>query len=80
MPIIVQIREWQKTFPTLSGFYFGVGVGGFGIYPIKKENIFFSDNVEWSSKKLWKMISPEKKADVKQQQIKELVAVSCNFL
>ena len=41
---------------------------------------FFSVNVEWSSKKLWKMISANVKAYVKQKQTKELVAVSYNFL
>ena len=49
--------------------------------PLKKENLqqkSFSDNVEWSSKKLYKMISADIKADVK-QEIKELVAVSYNF-
>ena len=30
----------------------------------------FSDNVEWSSKNLWKMISVDVKANIKQQEIK----------
>ena len=32
--------------------------------------IFFSDNVEWSSKNLWKMMS----GNIKQQEVKDLVA------
>ena len=50
------------------------GVGG--LLSVKKEKlvtkIFFSYNVEWSSKNLWKMISADVKA--KQQEIKDLVA------
>ena len=45
---------------------------------LKKENLrrkSFSDNIEWSSKKLWKIISTDIKTDVK-QEMKELVAVS----
>ena len=38
----------------------------------------FSDNIEWSSKKLSKMISTDIKTNLK-QEIKELVAVSYNF-
>ena len=30
----------------------------------------FSDNVEWSSKNLWKMVSVDVKANIKQQEIK----------
>ena len=48
---------------------------------LKRENLWrkpFSDNVEWSSKKLWKMISTDIKTDVKQDTNK-LVAVSYNF-
>ena len=41
--------------------------------------IFFSDNVEWSSKNLWKMVSTDVKANLKQQEIKDLVAVSYKF-
>ena len=54
---------------------------GFLTCPLKKENLrrkSFSDNVEWSSKKLWKMIFTDIKTDVK-QEVKELVAVSYNF-
>ena len=29
--------------------------------------IFFSDNIEWSSKNLWKMISADVKANIKQK-------------
>ena len=42
--------------------------------------IFFSDNVKWSSKKLLKMISSAEKTNVKQQEIKEMVAVSYKSL
>ena len=37
----------------------------------------FSDNVEWSSKKAWKIIYPDLKANLKLnvKEIKELVAV-----
>ena len=35
----------------------------------------FSDNLEWSSDRLWKMISVNFIADIKQQQTKEVVAV-----
>ena len=46
---------------------------------VKKENLWqksFSDNAEWTSKKLLKkMMSADIKADPK-QEIKELVAVS----
>ena len=58
----------------------GVGVWSW-VNPLKKENLrekSFSDNVEWSSKKLWKMISTKIKTDVK-QEIKELGAVFYNF-
>ena len=41
--------------------------------------ISFSDNVELSSKNLWKMISADVKANIK-QEIKDLVGVSCKFL
>ena len=40
---------------------------------------FLSDNVEWSSKNLWKMISADVKANKKQQEIKDLVALSYKF-
>ena len=40
----------------------------------------FSDNLEWGFKSFWKMISVDEKANVKQQEIKELVAVSCTVL
>ena len=69
------LREYrQKKFVTLSGFcplrdlcvcVCVCGGGGGLVNPLKKEKfltkIFFSNNVEWSSKNLWKMIS----ADVK---------------
>ena len=34
----------------------------------------FPGNVEWSSRKFWKMMSADVKASVKQWEIKELVA------
>ena len=46
----------------------GWGVGGVSVNPLKMkicdENLF-SDKVTWSSKKLWKMISVDVKANVK---------------
>ena len=48
------------------------------VNPLKNENLrrkSFSDNIKWSSKKLWKMISTYIKTDAK-QEIKKLVAVS----
>ena len=38
--------------------------------------IFFSDNVEWSSKNLWKMVSAGVKANKNNKEIKDLVAAS----
>ena len=76
------IENWQKIFVTLSRFSLLRGSSVWSwMNPLKKENLrrkSFSDNVEWSSKKLWKMISTDIKTDVK-QEIKELVAVSFNF-
>ena len=60
------------------------GGGGLSENLLKKENSgrksFFSDNIEWSSKNLWKMISADVKANIKQQEIKDLVGVSYRFL
>ena len=42
--------------------------------------IFFQVMLNEVLKSCKKMISPDAKADVKQQEIKELVAVSYNFL
>ena len=42
--------------------------------------IFFSDNVVWSSKNEWKMISADIKSNVKHQEIKDLVAASHKLL
>ena len=42
--------------------------------------IFFSGNIKWSSKNLWKRISADVKANIKQQEIKDLVVVSYKFL
>ena len=36
--------------------------------------IFFSHNVEWSSTNLWKMMSADVKANIKQQEIEDLEA------
>ena len=59
-----------------------VGVGGLS-ESIKKGKFvkkkFFSDNIEWSSKNLWKICegySPGVKANVKQQEIKDMAVVS----
>ena len=49
---------------------------------LKKKNCdenLFLDNVEWSSKNLWKMMSANVKANIKQQEIKDLVAASSFF-
>ena len=46
---------------------------------IRDENCL-SDNVTWKSKNLWKMITADVKAKVKQKEIKKLVAVSYEFL
>ena len=35
--------------------------------------IFFSNNIEWSFKNLWKMMSADVKANIKQQEIKDPV-------
>ena len=44
-----------------------MGTEGDWVNPLKKENSwwksFFSDNAEWSFKKLWKMISADVKAN-----------------
>ena len=51
---------------------------GVWVNPLKKENLwqksFFSYNVEWSSKNLWKMMAADVKANIKQLEIKYLVA------
>ena len=41
--------------------------------------IFFSDNVEWSSKNVWKMMPADVKANIKQEEIRDLVTISYNF-
>ena len=57
------MEHWQKTFFMLSRFDCSVGGGGGLSDALKKwkfvMKIFFSDNVEWSSKNLWKMISAD---------------------
>ena len=53
-----------------------VRVGGLSESVKKGESmtkIFFSDNVEWSSKNLWKMMSADVKANIKQQEVKDLL-------
>ena len=42
--------------------------------------IFLADNVEWSSKNLWKMMSADLKTSIIQQEIKGLVAHLTNFI
>ena len=50
---------------------------------LKKEKLwwksFFSDDVEWSPKNMWKVMPADVKANKKQQEIKDLVVVSYNF-
>ena len=56
----------------------GVWVGWVWVSSLKKENLQrkpFSNNAEWSSKRLYKMISANIKTDVN-QEIKEIIAVS----
>ena len=60
-------------------------MGGGGLSESVKKGKFatknlFSDNIEWSSKNLWKMISADVKANIKQLDIKDLVAVPYKFL
>ena len=43
------------------------------------QNLFL-DNVGWSSKNLWKIVSADVKANIKQQEVKALVTVSYKFL
>ena len=57
----------KKTFSCLADFGCSGGGGGGLSEAVKKGKfvmkIFFSDNVEWSSKNLWKMISADVKAN-----------------
>ena len=48
---------------------------------IRDKNIFFSDNIDWGSRNMWKMMSADVKANVKQynKQIIEVVSVSYIF-
>ena len=73
----------QKTFVTFSRFLPLREWEGFEFESVKRkisdENLF-SDNAERSSKSLWKMISADVKANVKQQKIKEIEAASYKFL
>ena len=53
-----------------------------GVNPLKRKSCdknLFSDNVEWSSENVWKMMPADVKANIKQQEIRDLVAVSYNF-
>ena len=54
-------------------------MGGFENESVRKvkfeTKIFFSDNAEWSSNNLWKMVSVDVKAN-KTTRIKDLVALS----
>ena len=64
-------HEWNSfVYPVITGntnsFY--------EIYKILTK-IFFSGNAEWSSKKLWKVISDDVKTNVNHWGIKELVAL-----
>ena len=51
---------------------------GVSVNSLKKESlrqkIFFSDNDEWSSNNLWKIMSADVKDNIKQQEIKNLAA------
>ena len=77
------IREnRQKTFVTLSGFWPFRGCGGLS-ESAKKEKfvtkIFLSDNDKWSSNNLWKIMPDDVKVNIKQQEIKDLVAYLTNI-
>ena len=54
-----------------------------GVNLLKNEKLwwksFFANNVEWSSKNLWKMMSADVKANIKQEEIKDMVAGGCIF-
>ena len=59
------------------------GVSGGCLNLLKKGHLWqkiFMSNFESTSEKLQKMISVDRKADLKQQEIKELVAIFYNFL
>ena len=43
------------------------------------DETLFLDNVEYSSKNLWKIMSANVKPNIKQQETKDLVAVSYIF-
>ena len=72
------IREHrQKIFVRLSGFWPLRGCDCLSEFVKKgkfETKIFFSDNDEWSSNNLWKIMSADVKANIKQQEIKNLVA------
>ena len=52
----------------LTDFGYYGGKGEHSVNLLKKENVwqkvYFLDNTEWSSKKLWKMVSFDAKANV----------------
>ena len=58
------------------------GAGGLSEAVKKKicDKNLFSNNIEWNSKNLGKIISADAKANIKQQEIKELVVASYTFL
>ena len=61
-------KHQQEIYVTLSRFWL-LGVRRAWVNALEKETLsenYFSDNVEWSSEKLWKMVSPDIKTDVKQ--------------
>ena len=62
-----------------------LAVKGWGVWinPLKKENLwqkFLLDNVKWSPKNVWKIISADAKANIKQLKVKVLVTVFYIFL
>ena len=61
------------------------GRGGEGVEWIRYKRKFvmkitFTDNIEWSSKYLWKIISVDVKANKNNKKIKDLLALSYKFL
>ena len=82
MSDIFLLREHrQKNLVTLSGFWLLRGCRGLS-ESVKKgkfaTKILFSDNDEWSSNNLWKIMSADVKANIKKQEIKDVVAYLTN--
>ena len=75
--------HWQKHFVTLIGFCLLRGCEGGWVNQLKTENLsrksFFSDNVEWSSKNMWK-ISADVKANKKTRNKRSSDTVSYEFI